>query len=260
MHERPRDTRSPKDHRSARGTAANDATATDGSAGGRRRRGTQQVHRRITISLQVLLLLGIGFTLWQGQWLTALTTAAILVVTLFPVFLKRTLDVFIPPEIEVLAVVFVFASLFLGEVRGYYLRFWWWDVVLHAASGFLLGILGFLLVYVLNEKEEIELHMKPGFVALFAFMFAVGLGALWEIFEFAMDSAFGLNMQKSGLRDTMWDLIVDTAGALVIAVLGYGYLQAAPGESFLGKWILHFIERNPRFFQDSEDDRPPQAP
>ena len=221
-----------------------------------RRWGALQVHRRITISLQVLLLLGIGFTLWQGQWLAALTTAAILVVTLFPVFLKRTLDVFIPPEIEVLAVVFVFASLFLGEVRGYYLRFWWWDAVLHAASGFLLGILGFLLVYVLNEKEEIELHMKPGFVALFAFMFAVGLGALWEIFEFAMDNAFGLNMQKSGLHDTMWDLIVDAAGALVIAVLGYGYLQAAPGESFLGKWIVQFIERNPHLFEDADDDRP----
>src|SRR5690606_30887329 len=110
--------------------------------------------------------------------------------------------------------------------------------VLHGASGFLLGILGFLLVYVLNEKEEIGLDMKPGFVALFAFVFAVALGALWEIFEFAMDSAFGLNMQKSGLVDTMWDLIVDTAGALVMAVLGYGYLRTAGGESFLEKWIV----------------------
>ena len=199
-----------------------------------RRWGALQVHRRITISLQVLLLLGIGFTLWQGQWLAALTTAAILVVTLFPVFLKRTLDVFIPPEIEVLAVVFVFASLFLGEVRGYYLRFWWWDAVLHAASGFLLGILGFLLVYVLNEKEEIELHMKPGFVALFAFMFAVGLGALWEIFEFAMDNAFGLNMQKSGLHDTMWDLIVDTIGAAAIALGGSAMAVASQGNRSSG--------------------------
>ena len=39
----------------------------------------------------------------------------------------------------------------------------------------------------------------PGarFVAVFAFMFAVGLGALWEIFDFAMAGVFGLNMQKS---------------------------------------------------------------
>lgn len=30
--------------------------------------------------------------------------------------------------------------------------------------------------------------MNPGFVAFFVFVFAVGMGALWEIFEFAMDS------------------------------------------------------------------------
>lgn len=93
--------------------------------------------------------------------------------------------------------------------------------------------------------------MKPGFVALFTFMFAVGLGAIWEIFEFAMDSFFGMNMQKSGLVDTMWDLIVDSVGALVISVLGYGYLRTTGNESFLEQWIQRFIEEIPRFFQES---------
>lgn len=133
-------------------------------------------------------------------------------------------------------------------VGGFYVRFWWWDVALHTASGFLLGILGFVLVHVLNEKEDIELHMKPGFVALFAFMFAVGLGAIWEIFEFAVDGLFGMNMQKSGLRDTMWDLIVDAVGALMISVLGFGYISNRGNESFLEEWIRHFIDQNPRFF------------
>jgi len=104
--------------------------------------------------------------------------------------LGRRFDVQIPPQFEVLAVVFVYASLFLGEVHGYYIRFWWWDAILHVGSGFLLGILGFLLVYVLNEHENVDLHMWPRFDALFAFMFAVGMGALWEIFEFAMDRSF----------------------------------------------------------------------
>ena len=98
-----------------------------------------------------------------------------------------------------LTIVFVFASLFLGEVREYYIRFWWWDLALHAGSGFLLGIIGFLLVYVLNETEEIGVHMKPGFVAFFAFLFAVGIGVLWEIFEFCMDIFFNMNMQKESI-------------------------------------------------------------
>ena len=144
---------------------------------------------------------------------------------------------------------------FLGEVRNYYVRFWWWDIVLHTASGFLFGIIGFLLVHVLNEVEEIDVNMKPGFVALFAFLFAVGMGAIWEIFEFVMDRFFNMNMQKpmlgdpSGLTDTMWDLIVDTLGALIISALGYSYLKTAGNRSFLEKWIHSFIQNNPRFFK-----------
>lgn len=217
----------------------------------------RQIHRRISFVLQGILLVGMVVAVWQGQWATAVTTAAIILITFIPLLLHRRMGVYIPPEIEALAIVFVFASLFLGEVRGYYLRFWWWDVALHTGSGFLLGIIGFLLVYVLNEKEEIDIHMKPGFVALFAFMFSVGMGAVWEIFEFSMDRFFGMNMQKpmlgdaSGLTDTMWDLIVDSVGALVIALLGYGYLKTAGSESFLERWIHAFVKRNPRFFRDS---------
>lgn len=208
------------------------------------------VHQRLSLSLQGVLLAGAALSIWQAQWLTAVTTLTILVVTLLPLVLGRRFEVFIPPEFEALAVVFVFASLFLGEVGGYYVRFWWWDAALHTASGFLLGILGFLLVYVLNQKQEVEVHMKPGFVALFAFMFAVGMGALWEIFEFAMDSFFGLDMQKSGLMDTMWDLIVDTVGAAVIAFLGYGWLSTVGTDSFLEQWIDRFVEGNPRLFDE----------
>lgn len=195
------------------------------------------VHRRLTVGLQAVLLIGISLAIWEGQWLAVFTTAAVLIITLLPMLFVRRFRVVIPPEFEFLAIVFVFASLFLGEVRGYYLKFWWWDVVLHTASGFLLGLLGFLLVYVLNEKEDVDLHMKPGFVALFAFMFAVGIGALWEVFEFSMDTLFGLNMQKSGLVDTMWDLIVDAVGALFVVILGYAYLSRAGTGSFLVRWV-----------------------
>lgn len=206
------------------------------------------VHRWLTLGLQSLLVVGIAAAAFQGQWLTALTTGLILLVTLLPLLAGKKLDVFIPPELEGLAVLFVFASLFLGEVHGYYLRFWWWDLVLHAASGLLLGILGFLLVYVLNEKPDLGIDMKPGFLALFAFMFSLGLGALWEIFEFWVDSAFGTTMQKS-LRDTMFDLIVDALGALAISLFGYVYLKTSEIDSFLERWILRFIEANPRLFR-----------
>lgn len=216
------------------------------------------IHQRLTLVLQAVLVIEVMVAVWGQQWLTAAITTGIIIVTLVPFFLRKFLRVFIPPEFVLLTIAFVFASLFLGEIRGYYTRFWWWDILLHSGSGFLLGIIGFLLVHVLNETEDIGVHMKPGFVAFFAFMFAVGIGALWEIFEFSMDSLFGMNMQKemlgdsSGLTDTIWDLIVDTLGALVISVLGYGYIRTARNESFLERWINAFIKSNPRLFKRNQ--------
>lgn len=212
-------------------------------------------HHRITIALQMILLIEALFALWGQQWFTAFITSMIILVTFLPILFERRFRVYIPPELQLMAIAFVFASLFLGEVRGYYTRFWWWDIALHTTSGFLLGIIGFLLVHVMNEAERIHVHMKAGFVAFFAFLFALGVGVLWEIFEFAMDSVFGMNMQKpmlgdpSGLTDTMWDLIVDAIGALIVSVLGWRYLKTPDKPSFLERWIYAFVERNPQFFR-----------
>lgn len=219
---------------------------------------TQLIHRRLTLVLQAVLLAGAGAAIWEQQWFAAVLSLGIIAITFLPVLLERRFRVFIPPQFQLLAIGFIFATLFLGEVRDFYVRFWWWDVVLHTGSGFLLGIIGFLLVHVLNETEKIGVHLKPGFVAFFAFLFAVGCGALWEIFEFSMDVLFKMNMQKqmlgdeSGLTDTMFDLIVDTLGALVIAVLGFRYLKKSVGESFLERWISEFIKKNPRFFGEKQ--------
>lgn len=214
-------------------------------------------HRRLAFVLQTLLLVETVAAVWRQQWFVAVITSGIIVVTLVPLLLERRFRVHIPPQFQLLAIAFVFAALFLGEVRGYYTRFWWWDVALHAISGFLLGIIGFLLVHLLNETEEVGLHMKAGFVAFFAFLFALGIGTLWEVFEFAMDSLFGMNMQKamlgdpSGLTDTMLDLVVDAVGALVVTLYGYLHLKRASDESFLGRWNRAFIRRNPRLFDRS---------
>lgn len=212
-------------------------------------------YRRLTLILQGILVLGLAAAIWEKQWLNAVIITGIIIISLYPLLLAKHFHLRIPTEFQLLTIGFVFASVFLGEVHSYYTKFWWWDIVLHTGSGFLLGIIGFLLVYVLNESDRVDLHMRPGFVAFFAFLFALGMGALWEIFEFSMDSLFAMNMQKpmfgdySGLTDTMWDLIVDAGGALVISILGYGYLKTTDEDSFLERMIQRFISSNPRLFK-----------
>lgn len=189
----------------------------------------------------------------QASWASAVWLLVIMMVTSAPRLLGDRLAVRIPAEYELLAILFVFAALFLGEFHSYYERYWWWDIALHSFSGLLLGLVGFLLVYVLNESTRIDINMRAGFVALFAFAFAVVAGTVWEIFEFTVDQFFGTQMQKpmlgdpSGLTDTMWDLIVDTLGAAVISGFGWWHMKRDQ-RSFIEDWIDRFIERNPRFF------------
>ena len=213
-----------------------------------------RIHRLLVGFLLLVLGLELAATLYRGLWTNAFLIVAIGAVTAIPLAVHRRYQIHIPLEFQTLAVIFVFASLFLGEIHSYYERFWWWDIALHTSSGLLMGILGFLLVYILNENDRVNVALTPRFVALFAFLFAVTVGTLWEIFEFAMDSLFGANMQKamlndpSGLTDTMFDLIVDTLGALIISGLGWWY--TAKGKSFfVERWIRKFIVRNPGLFR-----------
>jgi uncharacterized membrane protein YjdF len=213
-----------------------------------------RIDRWVVIITTSIMAIELAFLLWEGQWLNALLVIAIVVLIAGPCVLGPRLPVHVPAELHVLAVVFIFSALFLGEVRSYYERIWWWDIALHTSSGFLLGIVGFLLVFVLNENKRVHLQMRPRFVALFAFLFAVTVGVIWEIFEFSMDSIFGMDMQKtmlgdeSGLTDTMFDLIVDNVGALFISGLGWWYMHRKE-QSFIQSWIRKFIARNPQLFK-----------
>lgn len=212
----------------------------------------RRAHLAVLAVLQVVMAAELVLLVTTGRWMHVFLVVTVMALFWAPIVMRERLPVTLPSEIQILAVLFIFASLFLGEVRDYYERIWWWDIALHFTAGLLLGLLGFLIVYLLNENERVGVHMRPSFVALFAF-FAVGIGALWEIFEFGMDQMFGMTMQKpflgdpSGLTDTMWDLIVDTIGAGIVSLAGWRYMRRER-RSYVDGLARRFIAKNPRLF------------
>lgn len=181
----------------------------------------------------------------QRNWPLAFVALATLMLSLAPVVVARWAEIVVPPSFIAAIVVFVGGTLFLGEVYDFYNRFWWWDLVMHSGSAVGFGLIGFVLVFMMFQGDRYA--APPIAVAFFAFCFALAIGALWEIFEFGMDQVFGLNMQKSGLMDTMWDLIMDFLGALIGAGAGYAYLKGRAKGGLMGL-IDDFVQRNPRFF------------
>ena len=167
------------------------------------------------------------YTLMLVQCMTAI------LVMFLPSALERRFRLEIPNYMVVLYFAFLYCAVYLGEVRNFYYAVPHWDTILHGFSGARLGALGCVLVNLLNDAPNVKMSLSPGFVAFFAFCFALACGAVWEIYEYLMDGLLHMNMQhfaiedgtplmgRAALLDTMKDLIVDALGALVIAVIGY---------------------------------------
>jgi hypothetical protein len=207
----------------------------------------RSLYLKITWVIQALLVIGLVIFLMRRNWENVFLTAVVIALTLVPALLFRRYRLIIPPEFQLVAALFNFLSLFLGSALDFYYHFWWWDYVLHTASGFLLGIIGFIVLFVLNQTDQIRPAMKPGFIAFFGVTFAVTLGVMWEIFEFVVDRFWPhLSMQslETGVVDTMIDLIVDTIGAVIVAVMGYAYLKNGR-DSFIADAVRKFVRKNP---------------
>jgi len=207
------------------------------------------LHRAITLFMRATIIAAMAGALLASRWMTLFVSSLALFLTFLPAIVRRNYKIYLTSGFELIVVIFIYTSLFLGGVHDYYTKFWWWDVVLHTSSGIALGFIGFLILYVLNEEKKVS--ATPGVIVLFAFSFAVALGAVWEIFEFAMDQWFGTDMQSSGIVDTMWDLIVDTAGALLTSVIGYLYLKGGKTRVFSGM-VDRFVEKNPHLFSKTK--------
>jgi hypothetical protein len=207
-----------------------------------------------TLLIQAAVALGLIAFVLRRDWENTFLTMLVLGLTLIPSFLFRQYRVYIPPEFQLIAAGFVFLSLFLGSAADFYYRFWWWDIVLHTGSGFLLGIIGFLAVFLLNQTDRIPVGISPAFVCFFSVTFAVFLGVIWEIFEFAVDMVVpSANMLswETGAGDTIVDLIVDTVGAVVVALMGWAYIKTGR-YSFIADGVRLFIRKNPRFFPKND--------
>ncbi|HIS79692.1 MAG TPA: hypothetical protein IAD03_10025 [Candidatus Caccousia stercoris] len=183
----------------------------------------------------------------KGDYVLMLLQCIVGVVAmLLPSLLRHKWQLIIPSKMMVLFAVFLYCAIFLGEVRSFYYNVPHWDTILHTFSGAMLGALGFSVINFLNRTDRVPMNLSPVFVAFFTLCFAVFLGVVWEFYEFTTDGLLHTNMQKfalesgeplvgrAALMDTMKDLIVDTIGALVMAVIGYISIRYQKG------WVEKF--------------------
>lgn len=162
------------------------------------------------------------------NWLSIGMCLLTLLFMSIPFLLETKYKLTIPRGFLTALILFLYASMFLGTANRMYDVFWWWDKMLHGASGFIFAQMGFLLLMFLDARQKQDSGRSRLLAALFAFSFSLAAGGVWEIYEYTMDCTFGTLYQGVGIHDTMTDIILDALGALIFALLLYFRRKRVP--------------------------------
>lgn len=114
--------------------------------------------------------------------------------------------------------VFIFVGCVIGPYLNDSTNFGYIDIFEHTFAGILASWFGYDLAVAIQGRKH---HLKPALAALFCIFFSLGIGSIWEFYEFTMDRVYGYLLQKSmilsdqGLVDTMEDMICCAAGSLI---------------------------------------------
>ena len=164
---------------------------------------------------------------YEGAFFCVLTIALLYL----PSWVQVRLRIELPPPLEITILCFIFAAEILGEVNAFYVNVPNWDTMLHTINGFLAAAVGFSMVLLLNDNENLTFDLSPFFLAMVAFCFSMTIGVLWEFFEFGMDWFFHSDMQRDTVVNAIYSASLDlTRSNKVVAVKGI-YDVVINGES-----------------------------
>lgn len=86
--------------------------------------------------------------------------------------------------------IFIISGIVLGNVYSFFTKIWYFDIILHVSSSFILASLSLYILKYLTPNYTKKL------LIVFAFIFCMAIASLWEIAEFAIDRLFSQDMQK----------------------------------------------------------------
>ena len=165
------------------------------------------VYMILRILVIAIVILAFVFKSYESAFLGILTLALLIL----PSFLQVALKIELPTLLEIVILLFVFSAEILGEIANFYIRFPYWDTLLHTLNGFLAAAVGFSLVNLLNKSERFLFELSPLFTCLVAFCFSMTIGVLWEMFEYSMDTFLLFDMQKDTVIHQISSVTFDPA-------------------------------------------------
>lgn len=172
-------------------------------------------NRRVFIlytTLRVLVILSLVRAIMNANYNGAFICVLSLILFLIPTLMENGFKIKLPPLLEAIIYLFIFAAEILGEVNHFYVAIPYWDTILHTLNGFLAAAVGFSLIELLNRNSR-HFQLSPFYLCMVAFCFSMTIGVLWEFFEYAADAILNIDMQKDNILQNINSVTLDPAQA-----------------------------------------------
>jgi hypothetical protein len=175
-----------------------------------------------SLFLKIIMVILLIISIWNLDWVWILGSVLAIIISLIPTVLKRNFNVTLPWMLDFLIVFALFLHIGGGVLNAYH-TIPLYDKFAHFISSILVTFLAFISIYILDKYWD-GLHMDKYAMAFFVVITAMALGVVWEFYEWGTDLVFGTNEQW-GLQDTMSDLLVDTIGGIIVAIIGVSLIK-----------------------------------
>lgn len=168
----------------------------------------------LTLLLKFILISLFVYAIIKQDQLWVLWSFLIIIVSLIPIVLNRFLKMPIPWLLDFLVTIALLLhmgnGLFnAGEIIPVYNKF------THFFSALIVAFIVLFSMYILDK-----FYKTPAQKIFFdVIVVTMAMGVVWEFLEWISDILFDLNAQPN-LQDTMLDLLADTIGGVVMAVVG----------------------------------------
>ena len=151
----------------------------------------------------------------------------------------------IPADGRFLFYLFSFGAVEFGSAMDAYDWIGWWDLLLHGLSGALIALIGLFVYNGLRHNQGQLAQAEQKLALVFMNLEATTSAAIWEYYEFILDTFFGFDAQYSaaGGSETMTDMMGCTAGGLLLS-LWFFWSWRQGKSNFLGQTVEHFYACN----------------
>lgn len=173
----------------------------------------------VYVVLRLLVIAAMVLSFISGHYENLFVCSLSLILFLVPAFIQSNFGIELPSTLEIIILLFIFAAEILGEMESFYIKYAFWDTMLHTLNGFLCAAVGFSLVDVINRNSRVKFKLSPIYLSIVAFCFSMTIGVLWEFFEFGCDSILHTDMQKDFYISDIYSTALDeTMSNKVVAV------------------------------------------